>query len=233
MVGDFKLFGPIHLLILTSIPITAFLLAMPSRHSLARARWIRYALGSILTVNELSWYAYRLRTEGFRFPEGLPLELCDLTLWLTVVAVFTLRPLAFEMAYFAGLAGSGMALLTPDLWAPFFSYPTFYFFVAHGTIIVTILVLLWTRLAVLRPGSVWRVFLALQVYTVIIGIFDSVFHTNYMYLSRKPESASVLDYLGPWPFYLAGGEGVALILFWLLWLPVRRGSRRSTRIVSS
>jgi len=216
--GIFHLFGPLHLLILASVPAIAAMLAKA-------ASWIRYGLGAFLTLNELTWYAYRLRVEGFRFPEGLPLNLCDLTLWLTVVALFTLNPLAFEMAYFGGLGGSGMALITPDLWAPFFSYPTLYFFLAHGTVIIAILTLLWGKLARPRPGSVWRVFVALNGYAALVGIFDSIFGTNYFYLCRKPAGASLLDYLGPWPIYIVGGEAVALIIFWLLWLPVRRGGR--------
>ena len=105
-------------MILASLPVIAVALSIASRQSRACAGWIRYCLGTLLALNEFAWYAYRLHFEGFRFPEGLPLQLCDLTLWLTVFALFTVNPLAFETAYFAGLGGSGMALLTPDLWAP-------------------------------------------------------------------------------------------------------------------
>jgi uncharacterized membrane protein YwaF len=42
-----------------------------------------------------------------------------------------------------------------------------------------------------------------------------------MFLCQKPRNPSLLDLMGPWPWYLAGGGAAALALFWLLWLPVR------------
>jgi hypothetical integral membrane protein (TIGR02206 family) len=117
-----------------------------------------------------------------------------------------------------------MALLTPDLWAPFPSYPTVYFFLAHGVVVAAILMLVWSKLAVPKPGCVRRALLLVNAYAIVIGILNFVFGTNYMYLCSKPFGTSLLDYLGPWPLYIAGGEAVALIVFWLLWLPFRRGA---------
>jgi hypothetical integral membrane protein (TIGR02206 family) len=218
---DFVLFGPAHLVILAAIPAVAAVLSRAGRRSVVWLGRIRWSLGLLLLVNELVWYAYKLRREGVRFPEGLPLQLCDLALWMTVVALLTLKPWSRELAYFAGLGGGGMAVLTPDLWAPSWSYPTGYFFLAHGGVIASVLFLAWSGLLELRPGCLWRVFGLLNLYMAAVGGFNAVFGTNYMYLCRKPTAPSLLDYMGPWPVYLAAGECLALAVFALLWLPLR------------
>ena len=222
MATNLQLFGPLHLAILAAIPALGVALARWSRRSSAAARRIRLALGVFLLINEAVWWIYRIRHEGFRFPGGLPLQLCDFTLWLTILALFTLIPWAYEVAYYAGLAGAAMAVLTPDLWAPLASYPSIYFFLEHGGAIIAVLTLTWGRVARPQPGGPWRVLVILNAYAVGVGAFNAVFGANYMYLCRKPTSASLLDYLGPWPVYLLAAEALGMALFWLLWLPFRR-----------
>jgi len=227
---NFILFGLTHWLILVSVPAAAALLAWLTRGSEQRAQAARIALGALLFGNELGWYAFKIHKGWIQFPAGLPLQLCDLTMWLTILAA--LRPIqwAFEFAFFTGLAGTSMALITPDLWEPFPSYPTVYFFLAHGGIVATLLFSWWSRQAAPKPGCVWRVMAVVNAYALAIGLFNALFKTNYMYLCRKPESASLLDYLGPWPLYIVSGELLALLFFTLLWLPFRR--RPAAKVLS-
>ena len=192
----------------------------PRRRGRIPPRAARLALGYGLALNELTWWIFRYSREGIHLP-NLPLQLCDATVWTAALACITIRPALVEFTYFAGIAGAGMALLTPDLVFPWPSYPAFYFFLAHGGIVVAIAVLVFGGIAPLRTGAVWRAFGWLLAYALAVGIFDALSGANYMYLRRKPGNGSLLDGLGPWPIYLAGGAAVALALFWLLWLPAR------------
>jgi hypothetical integral membrane protein (TIGR02206 family) len=215
------LLGYVHISLLIGIAGAAILLsALCRRFPGGFSRPVRLALGFGLAGNELIWWAFRYSHEGVHVA-NLPLQLCDLTVWITVWACLKPVPIVVEFAYFAGLAGAGMALLTPDLWSPWPSYPAVYFFIAHGGVVVGVAVLAFGRVARLSRHAPWRAFGLLLAYSAVVGGIDAVLGANYMYLCRKPKNASLLDAFGPWPMYLAAGAAAALALFWLLWLPLR------------
>ncbi len=214
------LFGPIHLALTAAIALVSAALALLSRHGRIRHRPLRLALGYGLAANEVAWWIFRYAHEGVH-TGNLPLQLSDAALWATVAACLTLAPRAVEFAYFAGLAGPGMAILTPDLWTPWPSYPAIYFFVAHGGTVAAVAALVFGRIAPLGRGALRRAIIMLLAFSAFDGAFDALFHTNYMFLRHKPARPSLLDVFGSWPIYLAPALAVALVLFWLLWLPVR------------
>jgi hypothetical integral membrane protein (TIGR02206 family) len=211
--GSHQIYGLSHLLWLTGITATSIVLSLICRRNSIPQPYVRAALICLLAGGELMRYY----TDWFRFPDLLPLNLCNITAWVAVIACLTLSPLAVEFTYFAGFVGAGMALLTPDMGSAWHAR----FFVNHGAIIVAGSALVYGRLAPLRPGAVWRAFGSFLVYCGLVGLFDWRYGANYAYLRTKPGTGSVLSLLGPWPFYLLWAFPVALTLFWLLWLPAR------------
>src|SRR5512133_3890355 len=221
-------FSPIHLAILAAVPLAGWGLAAWGRGRPDVARAIRIGLAAAIAVNELVWYRYAIAQGWVAPPAGLPLDLCDVVLWLTVYALLTPRAWALDAIYYLGLAGSGMAVLTPDVGDAFPSYPGVKFFVAHGGVVAAILFLVFSGVLRPRRGSWWQVLLGVNAYAAAVALFDARYGTNYMYLRQKPESPTLLDVLGPWPCYLLGAEAVALLLFWALYLPMRGRAARST-----
>lgn len=65
-------------------------------------------------MNELVLWAVRYSHGGVHLA-NLLLQLHDITLWATALTCVTLAPAIVEFAYFAGFAGAGMALPTPDV----------------------------------------------------------------------------------------------------------------------
>jgi hypothetical integral membrane protein (TIGR02206 family) len=197
-------------------------LARVSRGRPAVDRHVRLGLAAALAANELAWYAHVLAWGWVDPPRGLPLDLCDLVLWLTVAALALDLPRVREVLYYLALAGTGMAVLTPDLVGGEGAYVTAHFLGAHGTTVAAVLYLALSGAIRPRPGSWWRALLWVNAYALAIGAFDLATGTNYFFLREKPRGASLLDLLGPWPWYIAGGEAVAALLFFALSLPFRR-----------
>ncbi|SEF66414.1 TIGR02206 family membrane protein [Paenibacillus sp. UNC499MF] len=187
----------------------------------------RVALAVTLVLCEAGlnvWYA----AEGiYDARYTLPLELCSISLYLSVVMLLFKSKLLFQVVYFTGIGGALMALATPVLWYAFPHFRFFEFFAAHIAIILGVLYLIWVE--DFRPAfkSVFLTMGYLNVLLVGVGTVNLLTGGNYMFLARKPESTSLLDYLGPYPWYLLSLEAAAFVIFLLMYLPFALGSLRS------
>jgi hypothetical integral membrane protein (TIGR02206 family) len=152
-----RLFGPLHISLLIAVASIAVALPILCWRGFIPMRGARLSIGWTLAINELVWWIYRYSREGIH-AANLPLQLCDLTVWLAVLGCLTVVPSLVEFAYFAGVAGAGMALLTPNLLFPWPSYAALYFFVAHGGIVIAVALLAFGGFARFRPAAVWRSF---------------------------------------------------------------------------
>lgn len=147
---------------------------------------------------------------------NLPLHLTDAVTVVAIVALWNPRPLLVEVVYFWALTASLQAVLTPDLGQGFPSIFYFTYFVTHVGAVVAACLLVFGLGLTPRPGAMWRVFGLTAAFAAIVGVADLVTGANYMYLRHKPEEASLLDAMGPWPWYIVAGAAFGLALFAVL-----------------
>ena len=187
-------------------------------------------LALVLVVDEVSWWIYLAIGGGLpgQREQPLPLQLCDVAILVAAAALWTRRPLFVEVAYFWGLAGTVQALITPDLPQHFPSYPYFQYYVAHGGVVAAALLLVVGLRIHPRPWSVVRVGALTLGYAALVGLVDAVTGADYLYLRAKPPTPTLLDVLGPWPWYLLSATVIGIILLAALDAPFRI-SRRSAR----
>jgi hypothetical integral membrane protein (TIGR02206 family) len=180
-------------------------------------------LALILVAAEVGWWIYLAAThaKGAELASALPLQFCDAAIIVSAFALWFRRQLLVEVTYFWGLAGTIQAIITPDLPQHFPSFPFIQYYVAHGGVVAAALLLVvglgqWPR----RQAVFWIAALTI-VYTALVGLIDAATGANYMFLRAKPGSATPLDLMGPWPWYIGWAALVGIVLFALLDAPFR------------
>jgi hypothetical integral membrane protein (TIGR02206 family) len=223
----FVLFGPDHLVALGLTALVAVLLVMAIRRDRSRraSRIVGPAFAALIAGAIAVYVGWLWRAGTLDLKDILPLHLCDLLLVIAMVALFSRRPLPSELLYYWGGAGTLMALLTPDVrWG--FPHERFVvFFGFHAVVVIAAAIVTFGYGAIPRPGSVWRVYLFTNAYALVVFLVNRAWGTNYLFLSRKPRGATLLDWFGPWPWYILVADVVALGLFLLLEVPWRAVAR--------
>lgn len=222
---EFTRFGKEHLGTLAGLALLAWLLVRVVRsggpESRTQGRLVRGVLAAILLGGLGFALAGALPLRGLDWLEILPLHLCDLAVLIAVLALLTRHRLACEMLYFWGLSGTLIATITPDVDRGFPDARCLSFFALHGAVAVSALVMTFGVGVRPRPGADWRAFAITNAYALLAGAIDLATGENYLYLRAKPSQPSMLDFMGPWPWYILAADVVALVLFRLLMLPFR------------
>ena len=119
-----------------------------------------------------------------------------------------------------GIGAATQALLTPD--AGRYGFPHFRAFqtvISHGSIVMAAVYM--TVVEGFRPywRSFMRLIVWLNVYMATVFVINQLIGSNYLFIARKPETASLIDVLGPWPWYILSLEAIGLAICLLLYLP--------------
>ena len=207
---------------LAILVVAAVLLCVAARR--APGRWIDAVAAIIaltLVVAELSWQPYVVANKTWSAAASLPVQLCDVAGFVAAAALLWRQLVIVEVAYFWGLGGTLQAVLTPDLKDHFPSFPYLQFYVTHDLVILAALFLVFGLALQPRPGAVRRIFVLTVVFAIVVGLIDLATGGNYMYLRQVPASGSLLDLMGPWPWYIATGALLTLVVLAILNAPFR------------
>ena len=215
------MFSPSHLVALAIIGLIALAVVFWGKHMNERQRkWFRYTVGGILLVNEISWHIWNVVVGRWTVQEMLPLHLCSVLVFVTAYMLIARNYFFFEIAYFMGIGAAIQALMTPD--AGIYGFPHFRFFqtfISHGLIFVSPFYMVFVE--GLRPywRSLLRTFIILNAYMVPVFILNQLIGSNYLFIAHKPPTASLIDALGPWPWYILALELIGVVTCLILYLP--------------
>lgn len=219
---NFSTGGTSHWIVLALLAVGGFALVrwrMATSHAAGRKADVSFAV--LLALVWPASLAQYVAHGTLNLQNALPLHLCDLALVTGVLALLSQRMWAVEVTYYFALAGTSHGLLTPALDVDW-PHPRFVtFFLHHGGVVLAAIYLVAGMKLLPRRNSVTTALVGILLYALVVGGLNWLLGTNYGFLCAKPPTASLLDHLGPWPWYNVILSGIAAFIFILLYQPVR------------
>ena len=221
--NGFGLFSWGHLLwILIGI---AFCIAMCRiyRKSVSR-KAIRYIVVFSALFLELFRAFLLIRTNQYDVYH-LPLHLCGLSVYITLIHALTGKPRLWQFLYAFCFPGAVFAILFPDwYYYPLFNVLTSIGFELHILIVTYILMQLCEQKPDIKyaAGNI----LIIVLIALPVFFFNRIFDTNYMFLNYPVMPLTLFSFLGR-PLYLLGYIPLIVICWAIMYIPFRKKAKNS------
>ncbi len=217
----FELFGPRHLAALAATGLgVAGTVALGRRLGPVGRRRVKAAVVTGLWGQEVLYHVWKAIHCEWNLKTMLPLHLCSVLVWAGGINFIRPTRLGDDVTYYWGLAGAPQALLTPDLTdhgPNTFRFDQF--FASHGFLLT---VPLWQVLVEGRrptaAGGV-RAYALLLAQAGLAHLVNRRLGSNYMFVTRKLDTPTVLDKLPPWPYYIPYLAAAAAVIFGAAYAP--------------
>ena len=219
----FEIFGGVHIFsLLIIVLMTVWLSLVYKDRTDGQKSGMAKILAYILIAHILSSPIKDLfiLENPYSWKEVLPLHMCDLSEIFLAWFLLGGPKLLYKCAFFWGIGGASMALITPDVY--FYDLEYLYFFIGHGAIILTIIyatVVLGNRpyFKDILTVSAITIFILLPMIYVINLILGEP--ANYWYLLTKPIGANIMDLFPEPPLHIFYTIPIATLVFFLIYLP--------------
>ena len=187
-------------------------------------------LGFTVSFTVIAYHCYLMLVTEYDVSRDLPLFLCSFMALIIPILTYYRKFWMYDILVFWILAGTTQAIITPDISKPFPDIEYFRYWIVHLGLVVIIMYA--TFVFNYRPTykSVFKSIMALQAYILLVFTLNWSLGSNYSYLMRKPNTASVLDYLGDWPVYVISAELIAIPYFLLICLLFNLSKRKKAII---
>lgn len=224
-----EVFGGLHLTLLGITAGLSVLVLWSTRRSRG-TETLEKALrisGWALLVCSVLYTGWLLLPENWHVADSLPLHYSDALRFVTAAALIWRLRWAVMVSYFWGLTLNPQAMVTPHqtmLAADPVQFSLYWGL--HIAVWLAPLALIWG--AGHRPD--WKGFglayAAALVWAMLVMPVNAQLGTNYGFVNRPPEGASLVDFLGPWPVYLVWITVMMGALWALMTWPWTRGNRQ-------
>ncbi len=161
---------------------------------------------------------------------SVPLRLTDLASFVAAYALWSHRRWAYALTYYWCLTLSTQALVSPALDSPDFPDPEFLAFWAIHLVVVWAAIYLTWGIGMHPDWRSYRLAVTVTVVWVVVTfVFNSIAGTNYGFVNGKPSTPSLLDVLGPWPWYLVTVAALLLAVWAAMTWPWTRSTSEPPR----
>ncbi|WP_179345492.1 YwaF family protein [Winogradskyella ursingii] len=229
-IGSFQHLFPIGL---TFIFAVIFIRYSNTRLALKQQQRAVHFLACIISFVVISFHINKILESNYNFKTDLPLYLCSLLAVICPIITHYRKYWMFEILIFWIIGGTLQGVITPDIQDGFPSFDYFRYWTVHLGLLTIIFYFIFVFKMKPKFKSVFKSFLALQVYVVLMMILNFLLNANYFYLNEKPKSASLLDYFGDWPYYILVGQLIIIPLFLLIYFPFYLSKRKDNHFANN
>lgn len=216
---EFHMFSYSHIVILAVFSLVNTVIFI-YRNKLGNEKWRKNELVAALSLIliEIANHLWMYQHGVWRLGRSMPLELCNIGLLLAVGLLLTRRKILYELLFFIAILGATQAILTPALTYDFPHFRFFHFFYAHMMIVWVTLYFTWAKGYYPTFHSVIKVILFVNLLLPAILFINNKADGNYWFLRHKPASPSLMDLLGPYPWYIFSLESLLVLFSLISWL---------------
>lgn len=165
----------------------------------------------VISATVLVWTVLRIATGRFDPREDLPLGLCNLTALIAPIQLLAPVPLLAAWGVCVGGPGGIISILSPDLTDRHDRATHIKFWIVHCGLVLGSLLLAFGTAPLDGSRQLLQLFGALAVLIPLAMLVNRALDANYLFLGRKPLTASPLDGFGRWPVYLVPMFAVAIL----------------------